>query len=103
MHLLSTLFAVTERRSAGTTGLGQQVVAQALSGTASTPEQQAKFQDCVQDAVLSGGIGTPQLVTQLLQGFLNTKGYESLHASCLLTASPSSHSSRVCKTTHSLL
>ena len=54
--------------------LGQRVVAQALGGTSSTPEQQAKFQDCAKDALLRGGVGAPRLATQLLQGFLRDKG-----------------------------
>ncbi len=54
--------------------LGQQVMAQALGGTTSTPEQQAKFQDCAKDALLRGGVGAPRLATQLLQGFLRDKG-----------------------------
>jgi hypothetical protein len=58
----------------GLTELGQQIVAQALSGTGSTPEQQSKFQECVHDALVGGNTGTPQLATQLLQGFLNPKG-----------------------------
>ena len=54
--------------------LGQQIVAQALGGTGASPEQQSKFQECVRDALVGGDVGAPQLATQLLQGFLNTKG-----------------------------
>ena len=49
------------------------VVAQALSSSNSSAEQVAMFRKCMTDA-LRGGVGAPQLVIQLLQGFISTNG-----------------------------